>query len=227
MTNLDLYAKVEHLLGIQEATIFLHDIYEDILESYNVKTLLDIGCGRGSFLKRMMQKGVTCKGIDASDVMVKECQNVGLDVSCKELHDVNERFDAVVAIFDVLNFLNRDELTLFLNSVSNILNDGGVFLADINTLHGFKDVAVGSVSVDKDDEFLSIDAEFENNKLDSKFTLFYPDGFGKYVKLKDNIVQHYHKVNFFQKHPALKLVKKQTISLYDKNDKNLLIFQKC
>lgn len=227
MTNLDLYAKVEHLLGIKEATSILHDIYGDTLESYDIKTLLDIGCGRGGFIKRMGKKGITCKGIDASAVMVEECQRAGLDVSTKCLSELDEKFDAVVAIFDVVNFLNKDELTLFLQDISKILNDGGVFLADINTLHGFKDVAAGSVSVDDEDEFLCVDAEFEDEMLYSRFTLFSSDGTDKYIKTQDEIVQYYHKIKFFQKQNWLKLVSKQPISLYDKNDKYLLIFKKA
>jgi len=226
LTNLDLYARVEHLLGIKEATSILHDIYDKTLEPYSVKTLLDIGCGRGDFIRKMTKRGVTCKGIDASAVMVDECQEVGLDVEHKYLNEIDEKFDAIVAIFDVLNFLNRDDLTLFLRDISIRLSDGGVFLADINTLHGFRDVAVGSVSIDNQDEFLCVDAEFEDDKLYSKFTLFKSDSAGKYNKTQDEIVQYYHKIKFFEKQSSLKLVKKQIVSLYDKNDKNLLIFKK-
>ncbi len=225
MTNLDLYARVEHLLGIKEATSILHDIYDEALESYNIKTMLDIGCGRGDFIRRMTKRGIACKGIDASAVMVDECQRAGLDVGYKHLHEIDEKFDAIVAIFDVLNFLNHNELSIFLSDISKSLNDGGVFLADINTLHGFRDVAVGSVSVDNKDEFLCVDAEFEDDKLYSEFTLFKSDGMGKYIKTQDEIVQYYHKIRFFEKQSSLKLVKKQAVSLYDKNDKNLLIFK--
>ena len=47
-----------------------------------------------------------------------------------------------------------------------------------------------------------------------------------FVRHEDTIVQHFHKIKFFQKHLALKLVDKQTFSLFDTEEKTLLIFRK-
>ena len=225
MTNLDLYAKAEHLLGIEEATEALYDLYRSELDDKNVKTLLDVGCGRGGFIERMISDGVTCKGIDLSSVMVQECKEKGLDAECVDALRVEGKYDAIVSIFDVLNFMDKDELTKFLDAIADRLEDDGVFIADINTLYGFSDVAEGTMSKDSDDEFLVVDAEFHDNKLNTQFTLFVKDG-EVYKKYQDIIIQHFHKIQFFQKLNKLKLVDKQTFSLYDTEDKTLLIFKK-
>lgn len=226
MTNLDLYAKAEHLLGIEEATEALYDLYRSELDGYAVKTLLDIGCGRGGFMQRMQSDGVVCKGIDLSAVMVEECRAVGLDAECVDVSQIGGKYDAVVAIFDVLNFLNEEELLLFLDAVAQRLNDDGVFIADINTLYGFRDVAEGTMSSENESEFLVVDAVFEDEKLFTKFTLFEKEESGKYIKYQDTIVQYFHKLKLFEKLPTLKLIDKQTFSLYDTKDKTLLIFKK-
>jgi cyclopropane fatty-acyl-phospholipid synthase-like methyltransferase len=226
MTNLDLYAKAEHLLGIEEATEALYDLYRSELDDYNVKTLLDVGCGRGGFMQRMISDGVECRGIDLSSVMVEECQSQGLNVQCVNVADVDGKYDAIVSIFDVLNFLDKDALISFLDSIADKLNDDGVFIADINTLYGFSDVAEGTMSNDAEDEFLSVDAVFENDELHTKFTLFQKCEDGKYTKYQDTIVQYFHKIKIFQNLSGLKLVDKQTFSLYDTKDKTLLIFKK-
>ena len=226
MTNLDLYAKAEHLLGIEEATEALYDLYRSELDGYAVKTLLDIGCGRGGFMQRMQSDGVVCKGIDLSAVMVEECRAVGLDAECVDVSQVGGKYDAVVAIFDVLNFLNEEELLLFLDAVAQRLNDDGVFIADINTLYGFRDVAEGTMSSENESEFLVVDAVFEDEKLFTKFTLFEKGDDARYTKYQDTIVQYFHKLKLFEKLPALKLIDKQTFSLYDTKDKTLLIFKK-
>lgn len=226
MTNLDLYAKAEHLLGIEEATEALYDLYRSELDDYKIKTLLDIGCGRGGFMQRMTSDGVTCKGIDLSSVMVDECMANGLDAQCVDVSEVSGKYDAVVAIFDVLNFLNHDELLKFLDDVAQRLNDDGVFIADINTLYGFSDVAEGTMSSENEREFLVVDAVFEDEKLYTKFTLFEKNDDDKYTKYQDTIIQYFHKIKVFEKLPALKLVDKQTFSLYDTKDKTLLIFKK-
>ncbi|MDD3855640.1 MAG: methyltransferase type 12 [Sulfurimonas sp. RIFOXYB2_FULL_37_5] len=226
MTNLDLYAKAEHLLGIEEATEALYDLYRSELDDYKIKTLLDIGCGRGGFMQRMVSDGVTCKGIDLSSVMADECRANGLDAQCVDVSEVSGKYDAVVAIFDVLNFLNHDELLKFLDDVAQRLNDDGVFIADINTLYGFSDVAEGTMSSENEREFLVVDAVFEDEKLYTKFTLFEKNDDDKYTKYQDTIIQYFHKIKVFEKLPALKLVDKQTFSLYDTKDKTLLIFKK-
>ncbi|MDD5400059.1 MAG: class I SAM-dependent methyltransferase [Sulfurimonas sp.] len=226
MTNLDLYAKAEHLLGIEEATEALYDLYRSELEEYKIKTLLDIGCGRGGFMHRMISDGVACKGIDLSAVMVAECREQGLDAECVDVSQVGGKYDAVVAIFDVLNFLNQDELLKFLDAVSQRLNDDGIFIADINTLYGFSDVAEGTMSSENEKEFLVVDAVFENDELHTKFTLFEKNRDCSYTKYQDTIVQYFHKVKTFEKLSTLKLIDKQTFSLYDTKDKTLLIFKK-
>ncbi|MEK6659946.1 MAG: class I SAM-dependent methyltransferase [Campylobacterota bacterium] len=226
MTNLDLYAKAEHLLGIEEATEALYDLYRSELEEYKIKTLLDIGCGRGGFMQRMISDGVTCKGIDLSAVMVEECKAQALDAECIDVSEAGGKYDAVVAIFDVLNFLNQDELLKFLDAVSQRLNDDGIFIADINTLHGFSDVAEGAMNSENEKEFLVVDAVFENDELHTKFTLFEKNTGGSYTKYQDTIVQYFHKVKTFEKLSTLKLIDKQTFSLYDTKDKTLLILKR-
>ena len=225
MTNLDLYAKAEHLLGIEEATEALYDLYRSELDDKNVKTLLDVGCGRGGFMERMISDGVTCKGIDLSSVMIEECKEKGLDAECVDVVDADGKYDAIVSIFDVLNFMDKASLTNFLDAVADRLEDDGIFIADINTLYGFSDVAEGTMSKDSGDEFLVVDAEFHDTKLNTQFTLFVKDG-EVYKKYQDIIIQHFHKIQFFQKLNKLKLIDKQTFSLYDTEDKTLLIFKK-
>lgn len=226
MTNLDLYAKAEHLLGIEEATEALYDLYRSELDEYKIKTLLDVGCGRGGFMQRMMSDGVVCKGVDLSQVMVDECRAKGLDAECIDVADEGGKYDAVVAIFDVLNFLSQEELLGFLDAVALRLNDEGVFIADINTLYGFSDVAEGTMSSENEKEFLVVDAIFQDEKLYTKFTLFEKNINSTYTKHQDTIVQYFHKLRTFEKLSSLKLVEKQTFSLYDTKDKTLLIFKK-
>ncbi|MCD4668714.1 MAG: class I SAM-dependent methyltransferase [Sulfurimonas sp.] len=226
MTNLDLYAKAEHLLGIEEATEALYDLYRSELDEYKIKTLLDVGCGRGGFMTRMISDGVTCKGVDLSSVMVDECKADGLDAECIDVAVVDGTYDAIVSIFDVLNFMDKDSLIRFLDAIASKLNDDGIFIADINTRYGFSDVAEGTMSSENEKEFLSVDAQFANDELHTKFTLFEKNKDDTYTKYQDTIVQHFHKMKIFQKLDGLKLVDKQTFSLYDTEDKTLLIFKK-
>ncbi len=226
MKHLDLYAKVEHLLGIEDATDALHSLYMSELDGLDVKTLLDVGCGRGGFIKRALAKGIEAKGCDPSSIMAEECRQEGLDVVCGEIDAITGRFDAIVSIFDVLNFMDKEKLSHFLDEVAKRLEDDGVFIADINTKYGFSEVAEGVMSAEDETGFLNVDAAFVNDKLTTTFTFFEKEDDIRYVKHQEQIVQYFHPIKFFQNHKALKLIEKQTFSLYDTNDKTLLIFKK-
>ncbi len=226
MKHLDLYAKVEHLLGIEDATDALHSLYMSELADFEVKTLLDVGCGRGGFMKRALAKGIEVKGCDPSFVMAKECHKESLDVVCGEIEAVDGKFDAIVSIFDVLNFMDKEHLTHFLDAVAKRLDDDGVFIADINTKYGFGEVAEGVMSAEDEEGFLNVDADFVNDKLTTTLTFFEKEKDGRYAKHQERIVQYFHPIRFFQNHKALKLIEKQTFSLYDTNDKTLLIMKK-
>lgn len=225
--SLDLYAKAEHLLGIRESTDRLHDLFRQTLKNYPVKTLLDIGCGRGGLMLKLQEEGIVCVGIDQSAVMVDAAAKRGLDVSRKGICEVTGRYDAAVAVFDVLNFLDRPGLELFFGCVADRLNPGGVFLADINTYHGFSDVADGAMSAEDETHFLNVDAEFHDNELHTHFTLFSKEPDGRYIKEQSEITQWFHPLERFRNIPGLKLIQYKNISLYDTNDKMLLVFKKA
>lgn len=224
--SLDLYAKAEHLLGIEEATERLHDVYLHALENYEIVSLLDIGCGRGGLMEKLSGKGITCTGIDQSGVMVDAAAAKGLKAYKKGICEVAGAYDAAVAVFDVLNFLDNDALGLFLHCVAGRLNPGGIFIADINTLHGFTDVAEGTMSSEDDTHFLNVDAYFEANELHTHFTLFTKRSDLCYEKERSEIVQWFHPLKRFRNVPELKLIHYKNLSLYDTNDKMLLVFQR-
>ena len=224
--GLDLYAKAEHLLGIEASTERLHDLYLKTLEKYPVKTLLDIGCGRGLLMEKLQARGIACTGIDQSAVMVDAAAAKGLAVSKKGICETGGTYDAAVAVFDVLNFLDKTGLALFLHCVAQRLAPGGIFIADVNTLRGFTDVAQGTMSNEDDEHFLVVDADFEADELHTRFTLFSKTSPECYVKEQSEIVQWFHPLKRFRDVPELKLIRETKLSLYDTNDKTLLVFQR-
>lgn len=224
--SLDLYAKAEHLLGIEEATEQLHDIFLQTLENYPVRSLLDIGCGRGGLMERLGAEGIKSVGIDQSALMVDAAQAKGLEAYHKGICEAPGRYDAAVAVFDVLNFIEPEMLEYFFGCVADRLRPGGVFIADINTLHGFSGVADGVMSSEDDTHFLNVEATFDGECLETDFTLFTQAENDCYRKEQSTIVQWFHPLGRLRANGALTLVHYRNISLYDTNDKMLLVFKK-
>lgn len=227
--SLDLYAKVEDLLGVKEAAPTLYAHYLLFLNTVDFDSLLDVGCGSGDFL-RQMQSALDipkAKGVDLSPLMVSKTIEQGYDAQCIDLCDLKGHFDVITAVFDMLNYLDKEQLEGFLSCVKEHLNDGGYFLCDINTLYGFENVAVGSFIADDEERFLTIDSDFEHGEYISEFTLFEKEG-TMFKKSQETIKQYYHTVNSIVMLSGLELIQNEDVSLYDfdEADKVFLVLRK-
>ncbi len=227
--SLDLYAKIEDLLGVKEAAPSLYAHYLLFLNSVDFDSLLDVGCGSGDFL-RQMQGALdipNVKGIDLSPLMVAQTTQQGYDAECIELCDLNGTYDVITAVFDMLNYLNKAELKRFLLCVKEHLKDGGFFLCDINTLYGFENVAVGSFIVDDEERFLTVDSDFENGEYSAEFTLFEKEG-STFKKSQETIKQYHHMIDDIVMLSGLELVQSDDVNLYDfdESDKVFLVLRK-
>ena len=231
MSNaLDLYAKVEDLLGVNEVTPILNQYYHNTLENMEFKTLLDVGCGSGGFLMELANKQPHVKtlGIDLSTVMVEMTKAKKLNAQCIDLCKLEGTFDVITAIFDMVNYLDKKSLKRFLACIEAHLEVGGHFIFDINTLFAFKVVAAGSFIKDGGDRFVTIDSDYleDEGEYYMDFTLFEKNG-ECFIKSQDSITQYYHKVNEIEKLTNLKLVSKQAISIYSNEiEKFYLVFKK-
>jgi len=227
--SLDLYAKVEDLLGVKEAAPSLYAHYLLFLNSQDLTSLLDVGCGSGDFL-RQMQGALDIpkvKGIDLSPLMVAQTLEQGYDAECIDLCDLSGKYDVITAVFDMLNYLDAAQLQRFLSCVKAHLNEGGVFLCDINTLFGFENVAVGSFIVDDDSRFLTVDSDFEEGEYISEFTLFEKEG-ECFKKSQETIRQYYHTVDELVKWSGLELIVNDGVNLYEleESDKKFVVLRK-
>jgi len=227
---LDLYAKVEDLLGVTEVTPILNEYYFNALDGLEFKTLLDVGCGSGGFLEELSlgYPQVKTKGIDLSPVMVEMTQAKGMNAECIDLCKLDGKFDVITAIFDMVNYLDRDNLKRFLRCVEERLEEGGHFIFDINTLYAFKVVAAGSFIKDAGDRFVTIDSDYEEDRAEyyMDFTLFEKEG-DCFKKSQDSITQYFYKVSEIEKLTTMKLISKKAIAIYgDETEKFFLMFKK-
>ncbi len=225
---LDLYSKVEDLLGVNEVTPKLYENYFSTLKTIKFNSLLDVGCGRGEFLRQLsvIFPNVEFMGIDLSPLMVKTTQSKGIKAQCIDLCKLNKKFQVITAVFDMVNYLNQKELKRFMRCIDERLEDDGYFICDINSLYAFKELAVGSFIRDDDSRFVTIDSDFEDREYYSEFTLFEKEG-EYFKKSQESITQYFHKVDELVKLTNLKLINKFPFSIYGKEiEKFYLVFRK-
>ena len=197
--GLDLYAKVEPYLDFEEEVYTLHKEFLRFVMVNDLDNIIDIGCGQGYFLENLKVNKKKYFGIDLSVEQIKVCQEKNLNAKAIDLKDVKEKFDCATAIFDVLNYIPKNELKIFLEQTYEILNQNAYFIFDVNSYFGFDEVAQGTITIDVEDKFIAIDANFENNKLQTDITLFEKQENGLFSKEQDSIIQEYHSKEFLSK----------------------------
>ncbi|WP_457564658.1 methyltransferase domain-containing protein [Caminibacter sp.] len=217
--GLELYAKIEEMFLDKEAADILWSKFIEILKNLEVKKVLDIGCGGGGFCLLAKEFGFEIKGIDLSKAQIEKAKKRGCDCEAKDLCEVDENYEAGVAIFDVVNYMDKNELKRFFECVKKICE---YFVFDINTLYAMEDLAIGTLKAEDENRFSVLYSEFEDDKLITEITLFERDG-DCYKKHQEKIVQYYYSVEEIEKISKMKLIEIIPISLYGSEEAEKLI----
>ncbi len=101
-------------------------------------SILELGCGTGKHATLLNEKGHTVYGIERSEEMLQKAKvraqgRKGLFFQQADITDfcVEKEFDAVIALFHVMSYQNREEDFLqVLNNAYKELRVGGIFLFD-------------------------------------------------------------------------------------------------
>ena len=107
--------------------------------------LLDIGCGRGQFLKSAREQGYETRGIDVSERAVAYArEHFGLRCDVRPLEEVaasDERFDLVTLWHVLEHFVNPVEA---LGQIRRMLRPGGLCVVEVPNLRSLKFMLSGS-----------------------------------------------------------------------------------
>lgn len=123
--------------------------------------LLDLACGTGSLSFLLEEKGFDVIGVDASEEMLSIAQEKKMEKGSDiiflrqqmENLDLFGTIDACVCALDSINHL-KDEKKVreTLQKVSLFMNDGGIFIFDVNTPYKHKEVLGNNTFIYDTDE---------------------------------------------------------------------------
>jgi len=92
--------------------------------------VLDIGCGRGEWLRVLGEQGVDAYGIDLNEMMVLECQARGLDAreteAIEHLRGLADASVAVVTGMHIIEHIPFPSVVTLFDEVRRVLKPGGV-----------------------------------------------------------------------------------------------------
>ncbi len=124
---------------------------ETILSLNNIKekNILDLACGTGVCLELWWKKGYTVFGLDKSLAMLEICRKRFSNVSNGNIHLVNadlrnfafaKKLPIATCLYDSLNYLlTEEDLLGCFRNVYEILDNDGIFIFDMNTIHCLRD----------------------------------------------------------------------------------------
>ena len=221
--GLNLYSEIEPLFLDKEAANYLWGEFLELLKKYNARKVLDIGCGSGDFCVLAKKEGFEVVGIDLSIAQVEKARKKGCTAFNKDVCEIKEKFDMAVAIFDVINYMNKNELKNFFECIEKVSE---YFIFDMNTYYAMEDLAVGTLKAESENKFSVLYSEFEDNKLITEITLFEKKE-ECYIKKQEEIVQYYHSLEEILKLTNKKLVEKIDISLYgsEEAEKKIIVLK--
>jgi len=107
-------------------------ILDNLYRKHNVKTILEIGCGTGTYLMKLSEIGYDCVGLDSSQESLVVAKNLAnkrkLSIKYRkgDMRSIEkgESFDAVIAMHIPISFKSLVET---LRNVYEVLKDGGLF----------------------------------------------------------------------------------------------------
>ena len=137
-------------------------------------TVLDLACGTGSMSIPFMKKGYRIIGVDLSEEMLEIASNrlfeagnsFSLLKAKMQEFELPEKAEACICCLDSINHLNNiDDVLATFKNVYDSLNNGGLFVFDINTVYKHNEVLADNTFVfDEDDYYLVWDNEAVDNR---------------------------------------------------------------
>lgn len=125
------YDKFYHAKAYDKESSFI----DALLTKYQVKTVLDVGCGTGAHLFELEKMGYDCEGLDFNLEMIEVARKKikgGLYQADMRNFNLNKKYDAILSLFAVFNHnLTLDEARNTLARMKSHLNEGGLLIIDL------------------------------------------------------------------------------------------------
>lgn len=120
-----------------------YEYIEDILIKYNrkPKNILEMACGTGNLSEKLAENGYKLTCFDLSEDMLvmadgklNKYKNVRLLKQNMVDFDLGEKYELILSVCDSINYiLKEDDLYRSFKNVYDHLEDGGLFVFDINS----------------------------------------------------------------------------------------------
>ena len=215
MKNADYESRFDYIIGL----LAENGIGEGIL--------LDMACGTGTLSKMFAQKGFDVVGVDASEEMLSKAQEKKLEENfdalflCQKMEELDlfGTIDAAVCTLDSLNHVTeKEKIREIFRRVALFMNDGGVFVFDVNTLYKHREVLGNNAFVfDTENVFCAwqntLLEDGETTQIDLDIFESEEEEDDVYVRYSEEFFERGYELNFLKK--TLEQFRFEVVGIYD------------
>ncbi len=183
------------------------DYIREIFEKYGrePRTILEMACGTGNLTHELAQDGYRLTAFDLSEEMLAQAykklgryKNVNLLNLDMIDFELNRKYDSVIAICDSINYiLQEEDLLSSFKNVYEHLEDGGLFIFDINSYYKLKEIIGKNTFVSEGENTFYSWQNYYDDKYDicDFFLTFFVEGQdGKYTRFDEEHSEKAYKV---------------------------------
>ena len=164
--------------------------------------IAELGCGTGTVTRILDSNGYDCIGIDLSEDMLAIASEKTYDndqeiiYTHQDMRDFALPYtvDAMVSIGDSMNYITTaDDLKSVFECVYNGLEEGGVFIFDLKTIHFFRDIlAENTYAENREDSAFIWDNYYDEKERNNEYELavFVKNEDGTFDRFEEQHYQH-------------------------------------
>lgn len=167
-----------------------YDEYVDLIKKYADKDslLLDVACGTGNVLVKLLKNGYNVSGLDISDEMLLICQeklqdnNLFTNLYQDDMRNIQilDYYDLIYSFLDSINYLiSIEDINMTFRNIYLALKDNGYFIFDVHSVENVNLVFDG----------------YSFNEVKDDYAFLW----NSYVDKSNDYSIVYHELNFFNK----------------------------
>lgn len=168
----------------------------------NNSSIVDLGCGTGTFTQMLSNYGFQMIGIDNSEDMLSIATNKmdnenktnPIIYTLQDMRDfvVPEAVTAIVSVCDSLNYIiDKEELIEVFSCVKNALDENGVFIFDLKTIHFFQDIlGESTIAENREDCAFIWDNYYYEEEAVNEYEL------AIFIQEENNLFRKYEEIHF-------------------------------
>lgn len=169
----------------------------------NSTKILEAACGTGAITKILAENNYRVTAFDlSSDMLMRAYEKLGINSGVRFLNldmtdfSIEDKFEAAICCCDGVNYLTKDQASLFFKNIYRHLNGKSRFIFDISTEYKYREMFNDTYVYDSGDIFYVWENMLDENEkyVSMEINFFVKDINNKYERMTEVQTQYLYTV---------------------------------